>query len=108
MTTTDRPEGPAIAGERDEDVERLVRARRRAAGFRTAARRAIRLARRYRTEEGRAGGPREVACLAQARTWRDEARRVVLAASLGQAPRPGLARVRDMADMAAEVLRQIG
>lgn len=106
MTSSDRPE--ALESERDDDVERLVRARRRAAGFRTAARRALRLARRYRAEEGRAGGARESACVAQAQTWRAEAKRVVAAVALAGAPRPGLARARESAALAAEVARQIG
>lgn len=82
----------ASSDERDDDIERLVRARRRAAGFRTAARRALRLARRYRSEEGRGGGARERACVARALSWRSEARAILA----GTPPyvRPGLARAR--------------
>jgi hypothetical protein len=92
---------------RDEDLERVVRVRRRAAGYRTAARRALAFARRYRGEEGRAGGVRELACVKQALAWRAEARRLVTAAS---APRPGLARARAASEaaLAEEVARQIG
>jgi hypothetical protein len=59
--------------ERDPEIERLVRARRRARGLRVAARRAIALARRYRDEEG-PRGERETACISQALAWRSAAR----------------------------------
>jgi hypothetical protein len=89
----------SAAIERDEDVERLVRARRRASGYRTAARRALRLARRYRAEEGAPGGARERACVAQALAWRVSAREALHASTSSEASspssvRPGLARGR--------------
>ena len=63
-------------------LEQIVRERGIAAGCREAARRALRLAHRYREEEGREG-ERERACIAQARAWLRRARE-----PLG----PGLAR----------------
>ena len=68
----------------DPETERLAGDARRARGFVVAARRALRLARRYRTEEG-PRGEREVACVRQALAWRAAAR-------LLRTPRPGLAR----------------
>lgn len=68
----------------DVESERLAKDRRLARGLRTAARRALDLARRYREEEG-AGGTRELACIRQALAYRAAARH------LG-ADRPGLAR----------------
>jgi hypothetical protein len=76
--------------EDDEDLERLATERRLRAGFRVAARRALAFARLYREEEGRAGGERERACLAQARAWRLSAHGVRVPSSA----RPGLARTR--------------
>lgn len=68
---------PSVATAEDVDlelhIERLARMVRRARGLRTAARRAMSLARRYREEEG-AGGERERACIAQALAWRAAAR----------------------------------
>jgi hypothetical protein len=105
MGAVDR-EPPPSEDLRDEDLERVVRVRRRAAGYRTAARRALAFARRYRGEEGRAGGARELACVKQALAWRAEARRLVTAS----ASRPGLARARAAVEaaLAEEVARQIG
>jgi hypothetical protein len=54
-------------------LEQIVRERGIAAGCREAARRALRLAHRYREEEGREG-ERERACIAQARAWLRRAR----------------------------------
>ncbi|HEY8078084.1 MAG TPA: hypothetical protein VIF62_28350 [Labilithrix sp.] len=62
--------------EDDPEIERLARRRFLAAGFREAARRAVRFARLYREEEGAPGGAREVACVAQAMQWRRAARDV--------------------------------
>ena len=71
----------------DAESERLAKDRRLARGLRVAACRALRLARRYRGEEG-PGGERETACVRQALAYRAAARH------LG-AERPGLARARD-------------
>ncbi len=73
----------------DAEVERLARARQLYRGLRAAARRALRLARRYREEEG-PNGDREIACVAQALAWRDASRQLTSKsiAELG----PGLAR----------------
>jgi hypothetical protein len=75
--------------EDDIEIERLARRRFLAAGFREAACRAIAFARRYRLEEGTAGGDRERACVAQALHWRRAARDV----SAGRAL-PGLVWTR--------------
>lgn len=80
-------EGRSAAPTEDPEIEGRARARRLAAGYRAAARRAVAFARAYRREEG-AGGARERACLAQARAWRQAARDV----AAGGAARPGLAR----------------
>ena len=71
----------------DEDIERAVAVRRRARGLRSAARRALRLARRYRSEEGPRGA-RETACVRQALVWRASARDLRVGARVG----PGVAR----------------
>lgn len=84
----------------DLDLERLAALRRTVAGCYLGARRAVRMARRYRREEGRPG-TREAACLAQARVWRDEARALRAAERRPEAiPRPGVARAgaRPLAD----------
>jgi len=77
----------AHVGLEDPEVERIARERGLAAGYRAAARRALGFARRYRNEEGSAGGEREKACIAQAREWRLLAHRAFV-------PKPGLARTR--------------
>jgi hypothetical protein len=70
-----RPDDPAEQLILDEaEVERLARERELTAGFREAARRALDFARRYRAEEGTAGGSREQACIAQAQAWRQVVR----------------------------------
>lgn len=74
----------------DPDVERIARERGLAAGYRAAARRALAFARRYREEEGSAGGAREKACVAQALEWRKAIRDLHDGRALG----PGLARTR--------------
>lgn len=79
----------ASATPEDPEIERLARARRQARGLRTAARRALVLARRYRREEGPRGA-REAACVNQALAWRSAARE--LGASARVEPGPGLAR----------------
>lgn len=71
------------------EIEQLARARRLRRGLRVAARRAIVLARRYRTEEG-PGGAREAACVQQALRWRASAQ--ALGNGATDLPRPGLAR----------------
>lgn len=94
---------PSSPGDLDElEIERLARVRRLARGLRTAARRALSLARRYRAEEG-PRGPREVACVAQALAWRSAARelRGRPLAELG----PGLARA---ASLPARTARRTG
>ena len=75
------------------EIDRLARERDLTTGFREAARRALAFARRYRVEEGAAGGAREVACIEQAQVWRRAVRDLraglpVPALPLG----PGLAR----------------
>ena len=75
--------------EDDVEIERLVRRRFLAAGFREAACRAIAFARRYRIEEGSPGGDRERACIAQALQWRRAARDVTAGRAL-----PGLVWTR--------------
>jgi hypothetical protein len=57
----------------DLEIEHLARDARRARGLLIAARRALGLARRYRAEDG-PRGQRELACVDQARVWRDAAR----------------------------------
>ncbi|MFO0740039.1 MAG: hypothetical protein U0270_29340 [Labilithrix sp.] len=71
----------------DPDIVELAARRRRARGLRVAARRALGLARRYRTEEG-PRGVRETACVRQALAWRASAREL----RNGRADRPGVAR----------------
>jgi hypothetical protein len=73
----------------DVEFEQLAHVRRRARGLRLAARRALTLARRYRTEEG-PRGEREIACVTQAMRWRAAAR--ALRAETLAVVRPGLAR----------------
>jgi hypothetical protein len=77
--------------ELEAEAARLAGDRRRARGLTIAARRALRLARRYRAEEG-SGGTRERACVAQALTWRAMANKLRsrVGAELGRGP--GLAR----------------
>lgn len=72
----------------DLETERLAERRRLAAGYREAACRALRFARRYRREEG-ALGAREKACIDQAMRWRRAARDLALGLV-----RPGLASGR--------------
>ncbi len=81
----------------DEDVIRLARERQLLRGYRMAILMALSFVRRYRAEEGRSFGTRELACLEQARTWRDEMRKVrgrVAVEMEGERLRPGLARTR--------------
>ncbi|MBX3190386.1 MAG: hypothetical protein KF819_25525 [Labilithrix sp.] len=85
-----RREPDAAVEPDDPAIDRAVRERQLVAGYRAAARRALELARRYRAEEGAAGGDRERACITQARIWRSAVRD--LRAGIAVAPRPGLAR----------------
>ncbi len=80
---------PASVTPEDPEIERLARARRQARGLRSAARRALVLARRYRREEGPRGA-RETACVDQALAWRSAARDLRDAARVELGP--GLAR----------------
>ena len=84
------------ADEDDADIEVLAHRRHLASGYREAARLALGFARRYRDEEGAAGGDREKACVAQARAWREAARAAQTGAEADRAndTRPGLARTR--------------
>lgn len=86
-------------------VERMAERRRVARGYRLAARRALGFARVYRTEEG-PGGRRERACVAQALTWRAEAKSLQ-SRDASELARPGLARARPgvSADVAPESRR---
>jgi len=77
----------------ESEIEALARARELAGGYREAARRALSFARRYREEEGAAGGERERACIAQARVWRRAVRDLHAGVPLASLPaHPGLAR----------------
>ncbi|MBX3203691.1 MAG: hypothetical protein KF764_01420 [Labilithrix sp.] len=84
-------EPPASAPPEDVETERLARARRKARGLRSAARRALVLARRYRGEEG-ARGARETACVEQALAWRSAARDLRATTGAPATASPGLAR----------------
>lgn len=85
-------------------LERIVHLQKLARGYVGAAKRAVGHARRYRAEEGRAGGTRERACLDQAAEWRREARdlrreavrerEVARQAAVRVGPRPGIVRAR--------------
>jgi hypothetical protein len=85
-------------------IARLAADRELACGYREAARRALAFARRYREEEGAAGGARELACIAQAQRWRSASRalQATRSASLAVVERPGLARARVEASDDAE------
>jgi hypothetical protein len=76
----------------DARVERAARDQELVAGYRTAARRALELARLYRAEEAAAGGERERACIAQAQAWRRAVRDLHAGLVVPPLPRPGLAR----------------
>jgi hypothetical protein len=81
----------------ETEIERLARERDLAAGYREAARRALGFARRYRKEEGAAGGTRERACIVQAQEWRRAVRDLRAGRPVPALPegvRPGLARGR--------------
>jgi hypothetical protein len=79
----------------DAEVERLARERELAAGYREAARRALDFARRYRDEEGAAGGERERACIAQAQVWRRVVRDLHAGLAVPALPvGPGVVRAR--------------
>jgi hypothetical protein len=84
----------------DAESERLARVNRLATGYREAAHRALDFARRYREEEGTAGGDRERACILQAMAWRRAAHDVRAGRPVSMIPRPGLARAR--ADVAPQ------
>ena len=88
----------------EAEIERLALERELAAGYREAARRALGFARRYRAEEGTAGGARERACIAQAQVWRRVVRDLhagVPVPAMPEGVRPGLARARST-DAAAD------
>lgn len=77
----------------ESEIEALARAKELAGGYREAARRALGFARRYREEEGAAGGERERACIAQARVWRRAVRDLHAGVPLASLPaHPGLVR----------------
>ncbi len=81
----------------ESEIERLAYARELTVGYREAARRALGFARRYRTEEGAAGGTREKACIAQAQAWRQVVRDLHAGLPVPAVPEgigPGLARAR--------------
>jgi len=85
-------------GNLDEaEIDRLAHERELAAGYREAARRALAFARRYRAEEGAAGGTRERACIAQAQEWRLVVRNLHAGLPVPAMPegiKPGVARAR--------------
>ena len=79
----------------EAEIERLAHERALAAGYREAARRALGFARRYRVDEGQAGGSREQACIAQAQLWRQAVRDLhagLPVPALTEGVGPGLAR----------------
>jgi len=81
----------------EAEIERLAHERSLAAGYREAARRALGFARRYRMEEGEAGGSREQACIAQAQLWRRVVRDLHAGLAVPSMPEgvgPGVARAR--------------
>ena len=79
----------------EAEIERLAHERALAVGYREAARRALDFARRYRLEEGAAGGARELACIAQAQVWRRVVRDLHAGLPVPAMPeRPGVARTR--------------
>jgi hypothetical protein len=81
----------------EAEIERRARDNDLTAGYREAARRALAFARRYRDDEGIAGGVRERACVAQAQAWRRAVRDLhagLPVPALPAAVRPGLARAR--------------
>jgi hypothetical protein len=81
----------------ETEIERLAREHDLAAGYREAARRALAFARRYREEEGTAGGSRERACIEQAQVWRVAVRDLhagLPVPALPEGLRPGLARAK--------------
>jgi len=89
----------------ETEIERLAREHDLAAGYREAARRALGFARRYRNEEGAAGGARERACIVQAQEWRRAVRDLhagLAVPALPEGMRPGLARGRTGASEAPE------
>lgn len=89
----------------ETDIARLAREQELAAGYREAARRALDFARRYREEEGAAGGARERACILQAQEWRRAVRALhagLPVPALPEGVRPGLARGRTGAADAPE------
>lgn len=89
----------------DLEIERRARALRLRRGLRTAARRALVLARRYREEEG-PGGAREAACVAQALSWRHDAQEIAVTTA-GLAG-PGLARATSPASSGDRKDRRAG
>ena len=79
----------------EPEIARIARERALAAGYRQAARRALDFARRYRAEEGAAGGTRERECLAQAQVWRRVVRDLHAGLPVPAVPAgPGVTRVR--------------
>jgi hypothetical protein len=89
----------------DSEIERVARERDLASGYREAAKRALDFARRYREEEGVAGGAREIACILQAQRWRRAVRDLhagLPVPALPESVRPGLARGRTAASEAPE------
>lgn len=83
--SVDEPDRPPSSLERDAaDAERVR--------LFAVVRGAIALARAYRVEEGRAGGPREVACLVTVREARVALSRLRATLALPTAAGPGLAK----------------
>ena len=79
----------------EPEIARVARERTLAAGYREAARRALDFARRYRAEEGVAGGARERECIAQAQLWRRVVRDLHAGLDVPAVPvGPGLSRAR--------------
>jgi hypothetical protein len=107
-----RPDEATLAPLDEHEIERLAGEHDLALGFREAARRALAFARRYRDEEGAAGGARERACIVQALEWRRAVRDLHAGRPVPSLPdgiRPGLARARaDEATGAADDGRKTG
>ncbi|MBS2014098.1 MAG: hypothetical protein JST00_14505 [Deltaproteobacteria bacterium] len=82
----------------ESQIEHLARQRELVLGYRQAAWVALAFARRYRIEEGVAGGEREKACIAQAQVWRRAVRDLRAGHPVETLPRsPGLARAEPRA-----------
>ena len=79
----------------EPEIARVAHERYLSSGYREAARRALDFARRYRAEEGAAGGTRERECIAQAHGWRRVVRDLHAGLPVPAVPvSPGVVRAR--------------